>query len=59
MCFPFRDRSRQLMLKVLSLLSLSATSLAAKDDVEVLLEEILQQGIEDSTYPSVVGECTR
>ena len=47
------------MLKVLSLLSLSATSLAAKDDVEVLLEEILQQGIEDSTYPSVVGECTR
>jgi hypothetical protein len=43
------------MLKFLSVLSLSASSLAVQDNVEDILAQILQQGIEDSTYPSVVG----
>lgn len=45
------------MLRLASLLSLSlcAGSLAVTPEVEELLEEILQQGIEDSTYPAVVA----
>lgn len=42
------------MLKVFSVLSLSATSLADKK-VDDILNKILQQGIEDSTYPSVAA----
>jgi hypothetical protein len=44
------------MLKFLSFLFLSASSLALREDVEDVLEKILKQGIEDLTYPSVVGE---